>query len=287
MYHNLTFLETKTTNYVTYVKNIIRDVIPQGLTFIKNLFFAILIFYIGKKLIKYVTHLLEKYFNKTKMEASVSGFLVALIKALCYILLVTNIIVNILGVQESSFVALIGSAGLSIGLALQGGLSNFAGGILILLLKPFRVGDYIIAGGNEGTVTTIDIFYTRLVTFDNKVLVMPNGTLSNNNIMNVTNEPFRRLDLLIPISFNENIEKVKDILLNILNDNDMVLKDHEINVFVNNFDPSSISIGIRVWVLNENYWTLKWNLLENIKKDFDMNVIKIPYNQLDVNINNR
>lgn len=284
------YLMAETSNIFGSIEDAVNEtvggLIPQTLEFLKDLILAVIIFYLGKKLIKIGLHVTERYFNKLKMEASVSGFLLALIKAVLYILLVAVIIVNVLGVERSSIAALIGSAGLSIGLALQGGLSNFAGGVLILLMKPFRVGDYIISGGNEGTVTSIDIFYTRLVSLDNRLIVMPNGTLSNNNIVNVTNEPNRRLELLIPIEYSENIQRVKDLILNIINQNNMILKDQEIRVFVNSLNDSSISIGLRVWVASEDYLTLKWQLLELIKNEFDVHGIRIPFNQLDVTIRN-
>ncbi|MDF2473185.1 MAG: MscS Mechanosensitive ion channel [Anaerocolumna sp.] len=288
MYQQIAFLEAPTTSFIQSlekaVNNSVGSLIPQALEFLKDLVIAILILYLGKKLIKYGLHILERYFNKLKMEASVSGFLLALIKAVIYILLVAIIVVNVLGIERSSIAALIGSAGLSIGLALQGGLSNFAGGVLILLMKPFRVGDYIISGGNEGTVTAIDIFYTRLVSLDNRLIVMPNGILSNNNIVNVTNEPNRRLELLLPIEYAENIQRVKELILNLLYQNDKILKDEEIRVFVSSLNDSSISIGLRVWVASEDYLTLKWQLLEEIKNQFDTNGIRIPFNQLDVTI---
>lgn len=284
------YLMAETSNIFDSIEDAVNEtvggLIPQTLEFLKDLILAVIIFYLGKKLIKIGLHVTERYFNKLKMEASVSGFLLALIKAVLYILLVAVIVVNVLGVERSSIAALIGSAGLSIGLALQGGLSNFAGGVLILLMKPFRVGDYIISGGNEGTVTSIDIFYTRLVSLDNRLIVMPNGTLSNNNIVNVTNEPNRRLELLIPIEYSENIQRVKDLILNIINQNNMILKDQEIRVFVNSLNDSSISIGLRVWVASEDYLTLKWQLLELIKNEFDVHGIRIPFNQLDVTIRN-
>jgi small conductance mechanosensitive channel len=284
------YLMAETSNIFGSIEEAVNEtvggLIPQTLEFLKDLILAVVIFYLGKKLIKIGLHVTERYFNKLKMEASVSGFLLALIKAVLYILLVAVIVVNILGVERSSIAALIGSAGLSIGLALQGGLSNFAGGVLILLMKPFRVGDYIISGGNEGTVTSIDIFYTRLVSLDNRLIVMPNGTLSNNNIVNVTNEPNRRLELLIPIEYSENIQRVKELIFSIINQNNMILKDQEIRVFVNSLNDSSISIGLRVWVASEDYLTLKWQLLELIKNEFDVHGIRIPFNQLDVTIRN-
>lgn len=269
-----------------YFNNGIKGIVEEGLNFILKIIFAIIIVVIGKKLIRFLTSLLDKYFRRTKMEISVAGFLLAMIRAGLYIMLAVFIITGIIGIESTPIVAIVGSAGLSIGLALQGSLSNFAGGVLILLLKPFRVGDYIITGTNEGTVTAIDIFYTRMLTLDNRLLVMPNGTLSNANIINVTYEPVRRLDIPILIDYSENIKKVKDLLTEIAGGHEKVIKDREISVFVNSFDPSAINIGVRVWTLKEDYWTLKCELLEDIKNKFDENKITIPFDQLDVNIRN-
>lgn len=267
---------------------IIKDISEGGLDFLKRLLLVIIIIFIGKKLIKYTIRILEKFFLRSKVEISVSGFLLALIKAALYIFLFTQNIIFLFGIESGTIIAIIGSAGLSISLALQGGLSNFAGGVLILILKPFRVGDYIITTGNvgnmnnEGTVAAIDIFYTKLLTIDNKLLVMPNGALSNSNIINVSNETTRRLELTVSIEYTENIQKVKDILMNILNQNEKVIKDKDMNVFVNSLDVSSVSMGIRVWVMNDNYLKLKWELLEQIKNAFDKNQITIPFNQLEI-----
>ncbi|MFW5631844.1 MAG: mechanosensitive ion channel family protein, partial [Acetivibrio ethanolgignens] len=157
--------------------------------------------------------------------------------------------------------------------------------VLILIMRPFQVGDYIITGTKEeGTVIGIDIFYTHLLTIDNRRVVIPNGGLSNSSITNVTRESVRRLDLLVSVDYSENIQKVKKILLELLATQEMVLGDRPIDIYVNSFDPSAISIGLRVWTETENYWTLKWKLLEEIKEEFDRNEIVIPFNQLDVNI---
>ncbi len=263
---------------------IMNGILSYGLGLLKTVILTIIYVFIGKKLIKFLLSLVDKYFTRSSLEVSVKGFLSNFIKAVLYILLVTIIVVEVIGVQGSTIIALLGSAGLSIGLALQGGLSNFAGGVLILLLKPFRVGDYIISEGYEGTVTAIDIFYTKLLTFDNRLLVMPNGTLSNSNIINVTNEPNRRIDILIPISYSENVSLVKDLLREIIMSNDKVLKEHEMEVYVSNFDQSALQIGVRVWVLKENYWPLKWELLEKIKNVLDENKISLQITQMDVNI---
>lgn len=259
----------------------------QFLGFLKLLAIAVVVIVLGRKLIKWLTKIVHRSLDKSNLDEGVTKFLISAMGISLNVILVI-IAASIVGLETGSLVALVGSAGLALGLALQGSLSNFAGGILILIMKPFRMGDYIIASGNEGNVTTMDIFYTKLTTPDNRIIVIPNGTLSNSNIVNVTSEPVRRLDLTISIDYSENIKKVKDILLQLANQNDMVLKEeYESSVFVGSFDPSAISIGLRVWVATDNYWALKWELLERIKETFDKEGVQIPFDQLDVNLNSK
>lgn len=253
---------------------------------VKVLVIAFLIYFIGKKVIKWTLKVLTKFFDKSSMDEGVSKFILSLIKAVLYGILFICV-VGKLGIPTSSFIALIGSAGVTVGLALQGSLSNFAGGILILILKPFRVGDYIIAGGLEGKVTAIDIFYTKLLSVDNQYIVIPNGTLSNTNIVNVTNEDVRRLDLLVEVDYSENMKHVKEVLYRLASGHELSLsEEYDIDVFVNSFEASAIQMGVRVWVAKDNYWKLKWELLEQIKETFDEENISIPYNQLDVKLKN-
>lgn len=250
----------------------------------KVLVIAFLIYFIGKKVIKWTLKVLTKFFDKSSMDEGVSKFILSLIKAVLYGILFICV-VGKLGIPTSSFIALIGSAGVTVGLALQGSLSNFAGGILILILKPFRVGDYIIADGLEGKVTAIDIFYTKLLSVDNQYIVIPNGTLSNTNIVNVTNEDVRRLDLLVEVDYSENMKHVKKVLYRLASAHELSLSEgYDIDVFVNSFEASAIQMGVRVWVAKDNYWKLKWELLEQIKETFDEENISIPYNQLDVKL---
>lgn len=259
----------------------------QFLGFLKLLTIAVVVIVLGRKLIKWLTKIVHRSLDKSNLDEGVTKFLISAMGISLNVILVI-IAASIVGLETGSLVALVGSAGLALGLALQGSLSNFAGGILILIMKPFRMGDYIITNGNEGNVTTMDIFYTKLTTPDNRIIVIPNGTLSNSNIVNVTSEPVRRLDLTISIDYSENIKKVKDILLQLANQNDMVLKEeYESSVFVGSFDPSAISIGLRVWVATDNYWALKWELLERIKEAFDKEGVQIPFDQLDVNLNSK
>ncbi len=248
-----------------------------------RLFIFLLILFIGRWLIKWITKITAKALNKSSVEESAESFLLSVIRVFLYIVLVT-ILAGYLGVGGSSIVAVLGSAGLAIGLALQGSLSNFAGGVLILLLKPFKVGDYIITSGGEGVVENIDLFYTKLLTGDNKMIVIPNGSITNASIINVTNQPKRRVDLEIGIDYSQNIGIVKEVLLGLVEEHELVLKEEEVKVFVSSFDSSAITMGLRFWTTTEDYWTVRWDVLENIKSEFDERGITIPYDQLDVNV---
>ncbi len=255
---------------------------PSALNFLIKLVIAYVFYVIGKKIIRSLLGITKRAMEKANGEAGVVTFVQSLLKALLYSLLII-MIAQYIGVPGSTFVALVGSVGVTIGLALQGSLSNFAGGVLILIVKPFRVGDYIITGTFEGTVTEIDIFYTKMLTIDNRLVVLPNGALSNTNITNVTNEVVRRLDLVIPIGYNDDIRTVKALLLDIAMKNEMVLKeDHKVDVFVGNFGDDAVEISFRVWVHKENYFVCRAELLEEIKYCFDANGITIPFHQLDV-----
>lgn len=250
----------------------------------KDILAALLIFLIGRRIVKWLNKVLKRSFERSNMEEGLSHFLLSFINIALNVI-VAFMAVSVFDAAVTSIMAVLGSAGLTLGLALQGSLSNLAGGVLILIMKPFQVGDYIITGAKEeGTVIGIDIFYTHLLTVDNRRVVIPNGGLSNSSITNVTREPVRRLDLLVSVDYSENIQRVKKILLELLGTQEMVLRDRPMDIYVNSFDPSAISIGLRVWTETENYWILKWKLLEEIKEEFDRNEIVIPFDQLDVNI---
>ena len=181
-------------------------------------------------------------------------------------------------------VAVLGSAGLTLGLALQGSLSNFAGGVLILLFKPFKVGDYIIQGDLEGTVSEIQMIYTNLLTADNRIVVIPNGILANSSLTNVTHQKKRRVDVYVGISYDADIKKAKDVLTELLHAETAMLKEEGMSVFVDALEDSSVRLGCRFWVETGDYWDAKWRLNEQIKEAFDANQIEIPYNQLTVSV---
>ncbi|MBQ4523091.1 MAG: mechanosensitive ion channel [Lachnospiraceae bacterium] len=241
--------------------------------------------YIGFRLIKVIQKFLKKSLQKAGIEPGVITFLSSFVNIALKIVILLSAAAG-LGFKVTSVLTLLGSAGVAIGLALQGSLSNLAGGVLILVLKPFRVGDYIIEDnkGKEGTVTAIDIFYTKLLTSDNRVVVIPNGTLSNTSLTNVSKEAKRRLDLTMSVDYEQDIKEAKRVIYEVLAGNEKVLEKEPISIFLQSFDASAIVMGIRFWVKTEDYWDVKWELQEKFKEAFDENGIAIPYNHMDVTV---
>ena len=246
---------------------------------------ALLAFIIGVQLIKLIRKIVKKSMIRAGAETGVIQFVDSFIKAALYVLLVL-MIASSFGVEAASIVALLGSAGVAIGLAIQGSLSNLAGGVLILLLKPFRVGDYIqeSATGYEGTVKEIQIFYTKLLTPDNKAVILPNGQLANNSIVNASQED-RRMDIVVGVSYKADLKRAKEVLEAVLQEDEAVLKDKDILVFVSELGSSSVNIGVRCWISKEDFWPGKWRVTENCKLALDAAGIEIPFNQLDVHVN--
>lgn len=269
-------------------KNILDTMLKWFMTVGKNILIALVILIVGNKLIKWVLKLIGNSFKKTKLEPIVAKFLVSLIKFALYFVIAIAII-GILGIPTTSFVAALSAAGLTLGLALQGSLSNFAGGVLILLFKPFVIGDYIKedSHSNEGTVTGIDLFYTKILTVDNKTIVIPNGTLANSSLTNYTAQTKRRIDLQIGISYDSDIKLAKKVLSDVIDATEGILRDEEITIFVDSLGESQITMGTRVWVPTELYWNVRWELIEKYKEAFDDNGIEIPFNQLSVTINDK
>lgn len=263
------------------IKEWLESVTPGVISFLVQLIITIVILLIGIKLANFVVNLLRKSFEKSNVEKGVATFLCSLVKYILYFILIM-ILLSQFGITTGSVVAVLGSAGLTVGLALQGSLANFAGGVLILMLKPFLVGDYIVAEGQEGTVESISIFYTRLNTPDNKVIMIPNGALSNCTVTNVSHMKTRRLDFVIGVSYESSLSHVKEVLYQTAVSDEAVLQDQDIKVFVSELAESSVNMGLRVWVNGEDYWTAKWRITENIKNALDENGISIPYPQLDV-----
>lgn len=267
------------------LEKFIAELPEKALSLGVRVLFAALIFFIGFRLIKFIRKILKKSLTKASVELGVIQFLDSLLKIALNVILVLIVASNF-GFDATSVVALMGSAGVAIGLALQGSLSNIAGGILILLLKPFRVGDYIIedSNGNEGTVKEIGIFFTKLQTGDNKIVILPNGTLANNSMTNFSEAHLRRVDITVGISYDADIKKAKDILWRIIDEDADVKQDDTKKVFVDSLGASEVVLGLRVYCENAKYWELKWRLLETIKLAFDEEGIEIPYQQLAVHM---
>lgn len=249
---------------------------------------AIVLYLVGAYFIKMLLNLLEKAFDKTDLDEGVESFLKSAAKIVLYVVLIF-LIVNYFGIATTGLAALFASAGVTVGLALQGSLSNLAGGVLILVLKPFKVGEYIIAGGDEGTVISIEILCTKLRTGDNKIVVIPNGGLANSSITNVSREEFRRVDLVFGVAYDSDLKLVKSLLQQVGESVELGVVDeaHPVTVFISEFAASSIDFGLRVWCKNSDYWTVKWALMEQVKAAFDANKIEIPFNQIDVNMKNQ
>lgn len=244
---------------------------------------AIIILIVGIKLIGALTKWIKKSPKLDKIDDSLRSFLGSFSKIALYIVLVITVAM-ILGVPATSFITILASCGVAIGLALQGSLSNFAGGIMILLFKPFKVGDYIEASGESGTVEEISVVYTVLLTPDNKRITIPNGTLTNSVIENYSAEKTRRVDLTFSTAYDADIEKVKKVLLEVAESHPKALKDPAPFVRLCEHSDSALTYTVRIWCKSEDYWDVNFDTMENVKEAFDKNGIEIPYPQMDVHV---
>ncbi len=246
-----------------------------------DLILAIILLFVGLWVVRFLNKMVRRFFEKKDYDQTLETFLQSFIsialKIILFILVVTQ-----LGVKTSSLVAMLGAAGLAIGLALQGSLANFAGGVLILLFKPFKVGDFISAQGVDGTVKEISIFNTKLNTFGNQLAIIPNGQLSNGNVINFNAEPIRRDNYKVGIGYGSNIKKAKDILLQICANNEKILTDPMPQVVVDSLGDSSVNLSLRWWAKNEDFWDAKFFVHEETKSRFDEAEIEIPFPQRDI-----
>ncbi|MBR5766132.1 MAG: mechanosensitive ion channel [Lachnospiraceae bacterium] len=271
------------TRFQRYTGSLMDNALNTG----TKVLIVIILFFIGRFIINGIRKLVRKSLERSKVDNGNIGFIDATVKVILYLLLI-GLLAGYFGIETASIVALLGSAGLTIGLAFQGSLSNFAGGMLILLTKPFRINDFIKVSGieAEGTVDEIGMFYTRLKTVDNRSIVIPNSVLSNTTVTNLTFYDVRKLEIIVSVSYGSDIDKVKNVLKELLEGENYVIRSKEMQIFVNSLASSGIEIGMRFFVKKSEYWTSRWKCLENIKKAFDENGIDIPFNQLDVHIEN-
>ena len=277
-------LSDKITNNLTEgtLRSWLENALPKMLAFFWSVALALIVYFVGMKIISLIRKGFRKGLQRHGAEVGVQQFLDAVIKIICYIVLALAIL-HLFGIETTSFAAAIASLGVTVGLALQGSLSNFAGGVLILILKPFVVGDYIIEDThkNEGKVVEISIFYTKLLSLDNKTIVIPNGILANASLTNVTNADKRMVNLVFSIAYEDDIKKAKEVIRQTVEKIEG-RQDEEITVFVNELAASSVDIGVRFWVPMDDYWTIRWQTLEDVKYALEENGMTIPFQQLDI-----
>ena len=264
-----------------YIKELIDKGIDLGVEAGKSIIIAIIIYFVGKALISLINRMLHGVMERKKVDPAIQTFLGSLVNILLMILLVISV-VSALGVNTTSFAALLASAGVAVGMALSGNLQNLAGGIVILLFRPFKVGDYIEAQGTGGTVSEIQIFHTILTTPDNKKIYLPNGALSSGNITNYSKEPLRRVDFNVAVEYGEDIDKVRETLSGILSKDERVLQEPAPVIVLGSLADSSVNMTVRVWVKSENYWDVFFQTNEKIYNEFNKLGINFPYPQLTI-----
>lgn len=276
---------SEVTEHISKTQEYLDKILPSLINFGIRLVLAVVVFLIGGRIIKAFRKFIRRSMERAKADIGVIQFLDSMLKVLLYFILIM-LLASSFGVDTTSVLAIVGSAGLTVGLAFQGSLSNFAGGVLILLIKPFRVGDYIIyvSDNLEGTVTEIQMFYTILLTVDNRTVVIPNGVLSNNSLINVTAQDKRRLDIDVGIGYSSDLKLARDLCEKLMNENENILKDEEHIAVVDSLADSAVMLKMRFWVRPSDYWATKWQMIEQVKLLFDANGIEIPFNQMDVTI---
>ena len=244
---------------------------------------AIVTLVIGLWIIGIITRGIGKAMDKRNVDASLAPFLKSLISTILKIMLIISVI-GMVGIEATSFVAVLGAAGLAVGLALQGTLQNFAGGVIILLLKPFKVGDFVDAAGYSGTINSIQIFNTYLKTPDNKTIIIPNGQLANSSMTNFSTEPRRRVDWTFGVGYGDNADKTKDILMELIKADDRILSDPEPFIALSELADSSVNFVVRVWVEAGDYWGVFFDMNEKVYKRFDKEDLNIPFPQMDIHL---
>ena len=264
-----------------YIKELIDKGIDLGVEAGKSILIAIIIYFVGKALISLINRMLRGVMERKKVDPAIQTFLGSLVNILLMILLVISV-VSALGVNTTSFAALLASAGVAVGMALSGNLQNLAGGIVILLFRPFKVGDYIEAQGTGGTVSEIQIFHTILTTPDNKKIYLPNGALSSGNITNYSKEPLRRVDFTVAVEYGEDIDKVRKALSDILSMDKRVMQEPAPMIVLGSLADSSVNMTVRVWVKSEDYWNVFFQTNETIYNEFNRLGINFPYPQLTI-----
>lgn len=265
----------------TIFKDALHGLMDLTVSFIPKLIACILVLWIGFKLIKLVKKGLSKMLDKRSAEGSLKGFLTSLVDVLLKVMLVI-MAMDIIGIKATSFIAVLGAAGLAVGMALQGTLQNFAGGVIILLMRPFKVGDYIEANGYKGYVKDIRIFHTFIRPFNGRIIIVPNSELATKSLINHTKEPVIRLDVTASVAYGTDLDKAMAVLKKVVDDDELILKDPIPKICVSELNTSSVDYSMWLWTTVDDYWTVWMRIRENIYKAFNENGISIPFPQLDV-----
>ena len=276
-------LQAETGSKVVQIQSFLESIIELLTVFGFKILAAIIVFLVGNWVAKWIRGIIQNFMEKRQLEATVTGF----VSSLSYYAMITFVVIvalGQLGVRTASFVAIIGAAGLAVGLALQGSLSNFASGVLLVIFRPFKVGDFVEAGGVAGVVNSIEIFYTILKSPDNKKIIVPNSNIMAGNIINYSAFPIRRVDLVFGIGYKDDIDQAKQIIWDTLNQDDRILQDPPAIVSVCELADSSVNFAVRPWVNGADYWNVFFDTTETIKKQFDAVGISIPYPQRDVHV---
>ena len=266
-------------NLEQFLNKIINWATTEGI----KLIIGLLLLWIGWKLAKKVVNIMSKTLEKRNVDATVSSFLDTFVEVVLKGIVI-YIFLDYVGIKTTGIAALVASAGVAIGIALQGSLSNFAGGVIILLIRPFNVGDYIEGSGHSGTIERIGMFYTHMTTVDNKLILVPNGNLANGSIVNYSAKELRRVDLTFGVGYEQDVLKVKRVLSNIVDAHELILKDPEPFIALSAHGDSAVNFVVRAWVNNSDYWKVHFDLLEAVKVKFDEEEISIPYPQMDLHI---
>lgn len=272
-------VETLKKDFLSFIP---QNILDTALEYSWSIFLALLIFFVGKWIVNRVVKVLGKLLRKID---GIDEILVKFLENIAYYSLITAVILaalNKLGITTTSFLAILGAAGLAVGLALKDSLGNFASGVMIIIFKPFRVGDFVTAGGVTGSVSEVGIFNSVFITGDNQRIVVPNSSITSGSITNVNAFDTRRVDLVVRISYDDDIKKAKDLLTNLLTSHEKILVDKGITVAVSELADSSVNFVVRAWVNTPDYWEVRFFLIENIKLVFDKEGITIPYPQQDV-----
>ena len=273
----------ETEESLSALQEFLKSIAPSLQTLLFNIITSIVIYIVGKRLIAIALKVLEKFLSHTSIDIGVSKFLVSAARMALYVLLAFMIVAQ-LGVNTASIVTILGTAGIAVDMSLQGSLSNVAGGILILLMKPFKVGDFVSTSYGDGTVTSIGLVYTVLTTVDNRALSIPNGVLSNSAVFNANASPERRLDISVGISYDSDIGKAKQIMEDVYRSCPGFLPEKELNVHVSGLNDSAVTIEGFGWVKGSEYLKSKWYVLEEVKRRYDAQGVSIPFPQVDVHI---